>query len=398
MRDWNPLGRRKSETVAAIVTAVVVCSVLTGWTAAPTAAAVDADPLTPAATVDSLTVTATPSTVAAGVGDSVEIAGSTPDDFDARLYLVGPRGTFLGQDGASGAMTTATVSSNAFSEQFTAFSRRGTYTLVAVAPGDDGTFRTDETLGRGSLPSGLTHQQAVDVVRSEYSGDEVVELSIHGRTPSLGIDSVADGGVIAYGTDATVSGRSNRAEGTDVTVELLAESGRPVTTQTTTVDAVTGEWSADLDTADLEPATYTVVASTDASRASALLVVSAEGTGTPAETPTADESTTETPTGGDSESVAAAEETVDNATNAALQNGTEGVDAASGSQATAPNGTANATADGTNETANGTANGTATGENGSTSGSLPGFGVGAVLAALAVVVVVVRRGRSGDDA
>jgi PGF-CTERM protein len=400
MREWTLPGGTQSRGAAAIVTAVVVWSVLVGWTAAPTAAALDGTPAgePTGATVDSLTVTATPRTVAAGVGDTVDVDGSTPDDFDVRLYLVGPRGTFLDADGATEAMTTGRVSSNAFSEPFTAFSRRGTYTLVAVNPGPDGSFQTDTHLGRGSLPSGLTHQQAVDLVRSEYSGDEVVELSISARTPTLGIDTVSDDGTAVYGTDLTVSGTSNRAAGTAVTVELLRGSGRPTTTAVTDVDDASGAWSADLDTADLEPGTYTVVASTDVSRASALVVVTAEGTATPAETASAAESSAEA-TDGDADSVAAAEETLDNVTDAALGNGTEGLEAASGSGVTGGNGSADAT-DGTengtaNASGNDTANGTAAGESGSTSGSLPGFGVGAVVAALVVVAVAVRR-RTAD--
>jgi PGF-CTERM protein len=279
------------------------------------------------------------------------------------------------------------VSSNAFSEAFAAFWQRGMYTLIVITPGSDG-FETDPALGRESLPSGLTQQQAVAVVRRAYSGDEVVELSISAHTPSLGIDTVADDGMTTYGTAVTVSGRSNRANGTDVTLELLDGSGRVITTALTDVNGVTGEWSADLNTSDVEPGSYTVVASTDVSDASAGLVVVADETETPAEplaeTSAADEST------GESDALASERETLDNVTDAALANGTEEVEAAGGSQAAAPN-SRNATDGGANATTNRTANGTADGSDGSTSSSLPGFGVGAVVAAVVVVVLAARR-------
>lgn len=393
MRDRSSLPTTR-RTAAGLVTAMVVCSLLVGWATVPTSAVDGVDaPVSPAerrasATSGGLQATVTPSTIAAGVGDAVEVSGSTSAP-TVRLYLVGPRGTFLGPDGRAERMGTARVASDAFSKQYTAFSRRGTYTLLVVSPGGD-SFASDKHLGRGSLPSEVTRRQAIDMVRSAYAGDEVVELTVQGRTPSLGIDSVSDDGTVTYGTDLSVSGTSNRGDGTDVAVELLDGSERTRASVAVTVDGPTGEWEGSLDTADLEPGTYTLLATTDASRASALVVIAVNETGTPAETPMVDDDTPAP--SGDSDQVAAAKSTLDNATGAALTNGTDGLDAASGtnSQVTgaAPSNGTNAT---TNGTTDGSANGTATGDDGSTSGSLPGFGIGAVLAAVAVVLAIFRR-------
>ncbi|WP_152041879.1 PGF-CTERM sorting domain-containing protein [Salinigranum salinum] len=349
---------------------------------------------------DSLNATATPATVAASVGDSIEVSGSTDGSVSAvRLYLVGPRGTFLDEAGRTEAMETASVADETFAVTYAAFSRRGSYSLLVVSPRADGSFETTETLDRDSLPSRMTRDQAVDTVKHAYSGDEVVELTLRGETPSLAIDPIGENGTVPRENGVEVSGTSNRGDGRSVTVDVLDADGRVVTGTTATVDASAGRWSTELDTSTLDPGTYTLYVDDLASTASAPLVVvddeDATAATTPAETPIPD---------GDAEAAEAAGtpdagETVDNVTGAALANATDGLDDATsvlgGSETNATtNTTANETAN-ASATGNGSVNDSASGADGSTSEGLPGFGVVAALAAVVVLAAAARRRTDG---
>jgi PGF-CTERM protein len=344
-----------------------------------------------------LNATATPATVAAGVGDAVAVSGTASAEA-VRLYLIGPRGTFLDARGDSEAMETATVSSGAFAEEYEAFDRRGTYSLLVVGPRGDGVFGASETLDRDALPSEMRRDQAVDLVRSAYGGDEVVELTLRGATPSLSVDSF-DGDAVPRATDLAVSGRSNRGDGTDVYVDLLDGDGRVVASDVATVDAATGTWATTLDTADLPPGSYTLFADDGETNAARVVVVdpAADETVTPVETPLPDDGDGETGDAADATGAAAAGGTVDEVTNRTLQNATDGLEEANrvagdpGGNGTAGNATGDA-ATGDNGTAgNATAAGTSTG---TTDEGVPGFGAGVTVAAVVVAALAARRLRT----
>jgi PGF-CTERM protein len=342
---------------------------------------------------DTLDVTASPGTVAAGVGDSVEVSGNVSDVPEVRLYLLGPRGTFLDATGNRQSMETEPVSEGDFSVPYEAFSSRGTYTLLVVSPRGDGTFETTETLGRDALPSDMRREQAVDLVRSAYGGDEVVALTLRGETPSLAIDPIDDGEV-PRAEDVTVSGTSNRGGNAEVRVEVVDGEGRVAVYATAEVDAATGRWETDLDTSELDPGTYTLYADDAASTASTVLVVDADSD----EEDDGDEATPmETPLP-DAEAATNASERLDNVTGAALDNATDGVEEASNVTGNATGGAAEAgNAGETTAAGNGTTNGTAEGTAGSTSEGVPGFG--AIVAVVAVVVAAVlarRRSTKGE--
>jgi PGF-CTERM protein len=342
---------------------------------------------------DTLDVTASPGTVAAGVGDSVEVSGNVSDVPEVRLYLLGPRGTFLDATGNRQSMETEPVSEGDFSVPYEAFPSRGTYTLLVVSPRGDGTFETTETLGRDALPSDMRREQAVDLVRSAYGGDEVVALTLRGETPSLAIDPIDDGEV-PRAEDVTVSGTSNRGGNAEVRVEVVDGEGRVAVYATAEVDAATGRWETDLDTSELDPGTYTLYADDAASTASTVLVVDADSD----EEDDGDEATPmETPLP-DAEAATNASERLDNVTGAALDNATDGVEEASNVTGNATGGAAEAgNAGETTAAGNGTTNGTAEGTAGSTSEGVPGFG--AIVAVVAVVVAAVlarRRSTKGE--
>lgn len=353
-----------------------------------------------AATGETVSVTATPASIAAGVGDRITLTGTASVD-SLRLYLIGPRGRFLDATGADPAVEELTVDAGAFTQNYTAVDRRGSFTLLVVSPHDDGAFETTKTLGEEALPTGVTQDQAVVRVLSAYSGDEVLELTLYGESPRLSVDAVDADGVVEYGTEATVSGGSNRGDGTTVTLTLRDGTSRSVVETEATVDAASSEWSAPLDTSALEPGSYTLDADDGVSLTSTIVVVTAEDTVTPSETPVESADGRNAADGrgdermGDGTPVDGADgdERVENVSQAALENGTEGLDNASavaggGNETTnATNTTGDATTNATNAT-----NSSAAGD-GETNESLPGFGVGAAVGAIVVAALLVSQRR-----
>jgi hypothetical protein len=391
-----------------LVLAAVVPGAAVGATLPPADTAVLSD--TERATGTTVTASALPGTVAAGVGDRIDVNGTTTfDSGTVRLYLVGPRGRFLDSDGATGRLESESVSGGAFEVTYDAFARRGTYRLLVVSPGGDGAFAATETLDRDALPTSMSQRQAVDLVKAAYGSDEVLDLSLRAAIPALSIDPISDTGELARGETVAVTGTSNRGDGTPIRVGLRDGGGRNVLTAEATVDATTGTWETTLDLTDIEPGAYAVFADDGETSASTTALVVSETT-TPAETPSESVSVDET-----DDSVDRARETVDNVTGAALANATAGLDAASevagtnvsgsetvdrlqnGTANASANGTANASVNGTaNASANGTANASTAEGGGTTSGLVPGFGVGAAVAALAVVALGARRVRRDD--
>ncbi|WP_372909527.1 hypothetical protein [Salinigranum sp.] len=413
-RRGRTAGRtgRRSRSVALtglVVWCLVVAAVVPGLAGAAVPAPVDAGAVAAVeqARGTSITVTASPATVAAGVGDSVAVTGTTTFEAgEVRLYLVGPRGRFLGDDGQAGDMEAARVVGGGFAATYESFSRRGVYRLLAVSPRGDGAFESTPTLGRDALPTDVTQQQAVDLVRAAYGRDEVVDLSLRAETPRLAIDPVSPDGTLVGDEAATVTGTTNRGGDATVFVDLIAGNGRTVATAETTVDAATGTWEVGLDVDGVEPGAYTLSATDGALRAETTVIVVTEES-TPTETPAEDTAPVGTDADTDTDAVDEARATVDNATGAALANGTAGLEAANETTGGMVPGNASAT-DGENVSADGNANGTAsangsangtanaTAESGeSTSGAVPGFGVGAFVAALVVVAVAVRRRTRG---
>jgi major cell surface glycoprotein (TIGR04216 family) len=233
-----------------------------------------------------LTARTSSSSIAADVGDEVVLSGvAFGQGEEVRVYLVGPRGQFLTADGGFGAETVS-VDDNEFEEEYATFEQRGQYTFFVVGQGRDGEYASDIGFG-GELRRGLTPQQAVEIVRDEYSGagvdDPVVELPIVAENPSISIDEFGENGQV-LAEELTVSGTSNREDGTLVFVEVVDADDEVVATGEAEVDGATGEWETAVDLSDVETGTYTLRASDDETDASVEFDVVDELT-TPAETP-----------------------------------------------------------------------------------------------------------------
>jgi len=244
-----------------------------------------------------LTSSVSSSSIAANVGDEVVLSGAAFGQGDeVRVYLVGPRGQFLTADGGFGAEAVS-VDDNEFEAEYATFEQRGQYTFFVVGQGRDGEYASDIGFG-GELRRGLTPQQAVEIVRDEYSGagvdDPVVELTVVAENPSTEIDEFGENGQV-LAEEFTVSGTSNREDGTLVFVEVVDADDEVVATGEAEVDGSTNEWETAVDLSDVEAGSYTLRASDDETDASVEFEVVDELT-TPAETPVETPADTETET------------------------------------------------------------------------------------------------------
>jgi PGF-CTERM protein len=245
-----------------------------------------------------LTSSVSSSSIAANVGDEVVLSGTAFGQGDSvRVYLVGPRGQFLTADGGFGAEAVA-VDDNEFEAEYATFEQRGQYIFFVVGQGRDGEYASDIGFGGEPLRRGLTPQQAVEIIRDEYSGagvdDRVVELTLTAQGPSLSVDDFTENGQVRQEA-VTVSGTSNRQDGTVVFVEVFDEDDELVVSTEATVDGAANRWETSLDLSDLETGTYSLRASDDETAAQLAFEVVSEVT-TPTETPMETPVPTESPT------------------------------------------------------------------------------------------------------
>ena len=247
-----------------------------------------------------LTAQLSTSRIASNVGDEVTLSGTAlGQGDDVRVYLIGPRGNFLDASGGELDTSVATevdIEDEEFDEDFDAFSNRGTYTFLVVGQGRDGSYDSEEDLGRTADElDDLTPQQAIAVVNDEYTGagsdDQIVELTLQAENPQLTIDDFTTDGQVAQG-EVTVSGTSNREDGTTVFIEVLGQNENVVASTEAEVNGSQSTWSVTLDMSDVETGTYTLRADDDEA-SSELEFELVESVSTPTEEPT---ETEETPT------------------------------------------------------------------------------------------------------
>ncbi|WP_204960107.1 PGF-CTERM sorting domain-containing protein [Salinigranum salinum] len=255
-----------------------------------------------------LTAQLSSETVASGEGDEITVSGTAlGQGDDVRIYVIGPRGDLYDtsgevSDSASFSDIEYEIENNEFSEDFDGiFDTRGQYTFIVVGEGRDGQFadnNDDVTDGSGIISDGRTPQQALDIIRDEHSGagsdDQVVELTLAAENPRLTIDDFTTDGQVAQG-EVTITGTSNREDGTTVFVEVLGENENVIASTETEVNGSTSSWETTIDMSDVETGTYTLRADDDASSAE-LEFELVEEISTPTETDTPTETPTETPT------------------------------------------------------------------------------------------------------
>jgi hypothetical protein len=209
-----------------------------------------------------LTANVSQTEIAATGDDEVKITGTAVGQSDSvRVYLIGPRGRFLGADGTTGQSQTLDVNDERFEQEYDAFDTRGEYTFIVVSRGRDSEYASDYGFGGAALQSDLTPQQAVAIVNDEYTGagidDQVVELTLQAETPSLTIDDFTTNGEIAP-KEAAISGTSNREDGTPIFVEVTDDNQDVIASAEAEVNGTTSEWSTRINLSDAETGSYTL--------------------------------------------------------------------------------------------------------------------------------------------
>ncbi|AUV84152.1 hypothetical protein C2R22_21470 (plasmid) [Salinigranum rubrum] len=210
----------------------------------------------------SLTANISRNEIAATGDDVVSISGTAVGQGDnVRVYLVGPRGRFLGTDGTTGQVESIDIDGDRFTEDYGAFDTRGRYTFLVISKGRDGEYASDYGFGESALQPGLTSQQAVEIINDEYTGagvdDQIVELTLHAESPSLTVDDFTTNGQVVA-RKVTVSGNSNRERGTDIFIEVLRNDHSVITSSEAKVDGSNGMWSTKIDLSAVETGTYTL--------------------------------------------------------------------------------------------------------------------------------------------
>ena len=245
----------------------------------------------------SLSAELSSSTVASQTGDEITLSGSAIGQEQVDVYAIGPRGEIELRERINA------DEDNAFEEDYSFFDRRGSYTFIVVGEGRDGNFGEDVSDEPLDPEGGLTQEQAVEIIREAYedagSDNPIVELTLLSENPSLTLD-VEDGAEVPQ-DDVTLSGTSNREDGTVVFIEVLDENDDAVFSTEAEVNGSTSSWSVEADMSDVETGDYTLRAEDDETSATAQISVVEEvseetETPEPTDTPTPTPEPTDTPT------------------------------------------------------------------------------------------------------
>lgn len=229
------------------------------------------------------------SSVVVGAGQQIRLRGETPRGA-VHVYLVNPRGRLLTAEAVS-------VSNERFERRYAEFGVRGEYRFVLVGPGPDGAFAgatTPERVRRLLLGS-ETQQETLGTIVGAYAGadDQFFELRLQAGAPSLEIDPIDD---VEPG-DVRVSGRSNRAPGTGIAVEV--RSGGEVVAGGDATVSESGRWNVSVDLSAAAVGNYTATATDGAISADRPIRIVSQATPTPTEepaTPTTEPTTAPSPT------------------------------------------------------------------------------------------------------
>ena len=151
------------------------------------------------------------------------------------------------------------VEENRIEHELSVFDRRGTYTVILVGRGRDGQY-AHASRDPGTKATG-TPDQNIAIIREHYTGagvdDVLIQRQVVARNPSMELSRIGTNGRITPG-NLTVSGTSNREDGTAIFVEVLDADRDIVTSGDASVNGSTNRWSTRLDLDDLPIGNYTV--------------------------------------------------------------------------------------------------------------------------------------------
>jgi PGF-CTERM protein len=229
------------------------------------------------------------SRIATVEGDEVRVTGRAPGPVESvRAYVVSPRGAVDPRD-------VGVDDDDAFDFDYAAFDTPGTYRILVVSPGRDGTFAfadgSDAAAATTELSGSETRGETEAILRDAYGGagvdDRLVALNVTATEPRVRVERVGrrDGG-----DELRVWGTANRENGTTVLLDLRHGS-TAVAAGDAAVNA-SGEWRATLDVSTVDPGTYALRAETAATadtrtvRLGDAATPAATPAGSPAATPT----------------------------------------------------------------------------------------------------------------
>lgn len=196
--------------------------------------------------------------------DEIELIGSASGQGDSlRLYIVGPRGDIYADDPVLG--QEVDVSDGEFEHEFgESFTLSGTYHVLVVGRGRDGSFAANESVLRNELSIDRTPQQLLALLTDAYeqagSDDQVVSLQFVGVNPSLTVGTVGQDDRVPP-TTVPITGTTNRGDSQEIAVDVFDANGTLVAGATGEINASADRWTTSVNFSGFAPGTYRVVAS-----------------------------------------------------------------------------------------------------------------------------------------
>ncbi|WP_136601162.1 hypothetical protein [Salinigranum halophilum] len=201
--------------------------------------------------------------VRSDVADEIELTGSASGQGDSlRLYVIGPRGNVYADDPALG--RAVDVSNGAFEYEFgESLSHSGTYHVLVVGQGRDGSFAANESALRTAFATDRTPQQSVEIITDAYeqagSDDRIVSLEFAGVSPSLTIETIGQADRVPP-TTVPISGTTNRGDGREIAIDIVDANGTLVAATIGEINATTDTWTASVNFSGFTPGMYRVIA------------------------------------------------------------------------------------------------------------------------------------------
>lgn len=196
------------------------------------------------------------------VEDQIRLRGAASGQGDTlRLYLIGPRGTLYADDVTGRSVDVANESVDyTFG---TSLTREGTYHVLLVGRGRDGSFAPDELalrpVGAERRTAAQKREILTDVYSTPGSDDKLVWMSFEGVDPMIRIDPIGQRDRVPP-TTVTISGVTNRGERHQIFITVFDSNGTVAAATNGQINATASTWSGSVNFSELEPGTYTVVA------------------------------------------------------------------------------------------------------------------------------------------
>lgn len=212
-----------------------------------------------------VTIRSSPDKVA--IGDEYKISGECYGSDCVNVVIISPKGgsgsSLTGDWSCGYDIYTLPVRRNMFETKIDVDedADTGVYLVMLLSPGTNGIY---DGLGTDDLETGLEFQLSgksqeklasiiQDVTCDSPGSDDVLEaLALRVESPYLSLDIITN---VAIGEPLTITGTTNRGDGTVIIVTVTGPSEAVDITE-----AIDGKFNATMDTSDISPGTYVVEA------------------------------------------------------------------------------------------------------------------------------------------